>query len=160
MTYAYFLFECVDLCWLRLRLIFHAQFIKKFVQINWSAKINRIRSQQRSTHSNKKYSHVTTLLNKCTSSYACKWSYEAHPVGHAPNMCEAHDPATRTYEGPEHTGHFVQPHVAAHCGEHTRATCGGDMYVMYANALSVAGTSHSLWHTWATNCSVLAKAWK
>ena len=32
--------------------------------------------------------------------------------------------------------------VAAHCGgpEHTRATCGGDMYVMYANALSVAGT--------------------
>ena len=47
---------------------------------------------------------------------------------------------------PEHTGHFVQPHVAAHCGgpEHTRATCGGDMYVMYANALSVAGTSHSL----------------
>ena len=27
--------------------------------------------------------------------------------------------------GPEHTGHFVQPHVAAHCGrpEHTRATC-------------------------------------
>ena len=43
--------------------------------------------------------------------------------------------------GPEHTGHFVQPHVAAHCGgpEHTRATCGGDMYVMYANALSVAG---------------------
>ena len=64
--------------------------------------------------------------------------------------------------GPEHTGHFVQPHVAAHCGgpEHTRATCGGDMYVMYANALSVAGTSHSLSHTWATNCSVLAKAWK
>ena len=51
--------------------------------------------------------------------------------------------------GPEHTGHFVQPHVAAHCGgpEHTRATCGGDMYVMYANALSVAGTSHSLSHT-------------
>ena len=43
--------------------------------------------------------------------------------------------------GPEHTGHFVQPHVAAHCGgpEHTRATCGGDMHVMYANALSVAG---------------------
>ena len=62
--------------------------------------------------------------------------------------------------GPEHTGHFVQPHVAAHCGGHTRATCGGDMYVMYANALSVAGTSHSLSHTWATNCSVLAKAWK
>ena len=64
--------------------------------------------------------------------------------------------------GPEHTGHFVQPHVAAHCGgpEHTRATCGGDMYVMYANALSVAGTSHSLSHTWATNCSVVAKAWK
>ena len=64
--------------------------------------------------------------------------------------------------GPEHTGHFVQPHVAAHCGgpEHTRTTCGGDMYVMYANALSVAGTSHSLSHTWATNCSVLAKAWK
>ena len=64
--------------------------------------------------------------------------------------------------GPEHTGHFVQPHVAAHCGgpEHTRATCGGDMYVMYANALSVAGTSHSLSLTWATNCSVLAKAWK
>ena len=61
-----------------------------------------------------------------------------------------------------HTGHFVKPHVAAHCGgpEHTRATCGGDMYVMYANALSVAGTSHSLSHTWATNCSVLAKAWK
>ena len=28
---------------------------------------------------------------------------------------------------------------------------------MYANALSVAGTSHSLSHTWATNCSVLAK---
>ena len=51
--------------------------------------------------------------------------------------------------GPEHTGHFVQPHVAAHCGgpEHTRATCGGHMYVMYANALSVAGTSHSLSHT-------------
>ena len=51
--------------------------------------------------------------------------------------------------GPEHTGHFVQPHVAAHCGgpEHTRATCGGDMYVMHANALSVAGTSHSLSHT-------------
>ena len=64
--------------------------------------------------------------------------------------------------GPEHTGHFIQPQVAAHCDgpEHTRATCGGDMYVMYANALSVAGTSHSLWHTWATNCSVLAKAWK
>ena len=35
------------------------------------------------------------------------------------------------------------------CGgpEHTIATCGGDMYVMYANALSVAGTSHSLSHT-------------
>ena len=35
------------------------------------------------------------------------------------------------------------------CGgpEHTRATCGGDMYVMYANALSVAGTSYSLSHT-------------
>ena len=51
--------------------------------------------------------------------------------------------------GPEHTGHFVQPHVAANCGgpEHTRATCGGDMYVMYPNALPVAGTSHSLWHT-------------
>ena len=51
--------------------------------------------------------------------------------------------------GPEHACHFVQPHVAAHCGgpEHTRATCGGDMYVMYANALSVAGTSHSLSHT-------------
>ena len=51
--------------------------------------------------------------------------------------------------GPEHTGHFVQPHVAAHCGgpEHTRARCGGHMNVMYANALSVAGTSHSLWHT-------------
>ena len=51
--------------------------------------------------------------------------------------------------GPEHTGHFVQPHVAAHCGgpEHTRAICGGDMYVMYANALSVARTSHSLSHT-------------
>ena len=52
---------------------------------------------------------------------------------------------------PQHTGHFVQPHVAAHCGgpEHTktRATCGGDMYVMYANALSVTGTSHSLSHT-------------
>ena len=30
----------------------------------------------------------------------------------------------------------------------------------HKNALSVAGTSHSLWHTWATNCSVLAKAWK
>ena len=44
--------------------------------------------------------------------------------------------------------------------EHTRATCGGDMYVMYANALSVAGTSHCLSHTWAINCSVLAKAWK
>ena len=30
----------------------------------------------------------------------------------------------------KHTGHFVQPHVAAHCGgpEHTRATCGGDMW--------------------------------
>ena len=28
--------------------------------------------------------------------------------------------------------------------EHTRATCGGDMYVMYANALSVAETSHTL----------------
>ena len=52
-------------------------------------------------------------------------------------------------QGPEHTGHFVQPHVAAHCGgpEHTRATCGGHMYVMYANALSVAWTSHSLSHT-------------
>ena len=53
--------------------------------------------------------------------------------------------------GPEHTGHFVQPHVAAHCGgpEHTRATCGGDMYVMYANALSVAGTNHSCrGHMW------------
>ena len=62
--------------------------------------------------------------------------------------------------GPEHTGHFVQPQVAAHCGgpEHTRPTRGGDMYVMYANALSVAGTSHSLSHTWATNCSVVAKA--
>ena len=48
--------------------------------------------------------------------------------------------------GPEHTGHFVQPHVAAHCGgpEHTRATCGGHMYVMYANALSVARLSHKL----------------
>ena len=30
----------------------------------------------------------------------------------------------------------------------------------HKNALSVAGTSHSLSHTWATNCSVLAKAWK
>ena len=51
--------------------------------------------------------------------------------------------------GPEHTGHFFQPHLAAHCGgpEHTKARCGGHMYVMYANALSVAGTSHSLWHT-------------
>ena len=56
---------------------------------------------------------------------------------------------TRHLSWPEHTGHFVQPHVAAYCGgpEHTRATCGGDMYVMYANALSVAGTSHSLSHT-------------
>ena len=34
------------------------------------------------------------------------------------------------------------------------------MYVKYANTLSVAGTSHSLSHTWATNCSVLAEAWK
>ena len=32
-------------------------------------------------------------------------------------------------------------------GRHVTATCGGDMYVMYANALSVAGTSHSLSHT-------------
>ena len=53
--------------------------------------------------------------------------------------------------GPEHTGHFVQPHVAAHCGGHTRATCGGDMYVMYANAVCggdepqpVAHLSHKL----------------
>ena len=33
--------------------------------------------------------------------------------------------------GPEHTGHFVQPHVAAHCGgpEHTRASCGGHLWL-------------------------------
>ena len=47
--------------------------------------------------------------------------------------------------GPEHTGHFVQPQVAAFLWR-TRAHWG-DMYVIYANALSVAGTSHSLSHT-------------
>ena len=80
----------------------------------------------------------------------------------SPLYCHCYNSRHHQLQGPEHTGHFVQPHVAAHCGgpEHTRATCGGDMYVMYANALYVAGTSHSLSHTWATNCSVLAKAWK
>ena len=60
--------------------------------------------------------------------------------------------------GPEHTGHFVQPHLAAHCGgdiysrrkplfssfgEHT-AVCGSSV------PQAVARPRHSLWrgHLW------------
>ena len=55
----------------------------------------------------------------------------------------------RNIKGPSTLATLFSHRWPRFCGgpEHTRATCGGDMYVMYANALSVAGTSHSLLHT-------------
>ena len=60
--------------------------------------------------------------------------------------------------GPEHTGHFVQPHVAAHCGgpEHTRATCGGDMWRRHVAATCVlCMQTLCLWRGRATACRTL-----
>ena len=59
------------------------------------------------------------------------------------------DPCHPCFKGPSTLATFFSHRWPRFCGgpEHTRATCGGDMYVMYANALSVAGTSHSLSHT-------------
>ena len=81
-TFAYFLFECVNFCWLRIRFMFYLLILLKFmlrkiyifkdrcfffvmwtqILLNWVENINRIWSQQKSTQSNKKYANVTALV--------------------------------------------------------------------------------------------------
>ena len=58
--------------------------------------------------------------------------------------------------GPEHTDHFVQPHVAAHCGgpEHTRATCGAT-YKIIDRKWHAATKTLCLWRGRATACRTL-----